>query len=196
MGLATGLAIGGSLLGAGLQSRQAGRATRAQEQAAQAGIEEQRRQFDLAREDFAPFRQTGTQAVNRLGQLVGGDMEAFQESPDYQFRLAEGTRALDRSAASRGRLFSGGYGRDLTEFGQGLASTEFGNYFNRLMGLSQLGAGIAGQQAQLGQQTASNIGNLYGNIGQAQSQGALARGSIYGNLFNQMGQLGGWRAGG
>lgn len=36
-----------------------------------ASIAEQRRQFDLAREDQAPYRKAGGQAVNRLSQMLG-----------------------------------------------------------------------------------------------------------------------------
>ncbi|KKK74367.1 hypothetical protein LCGC14_2884500, partial [marine sediment metagenome] len=53
------------------------------------------------------------------------DYSAFYKSPGYDFRFQEGTRAIDRSAAARGQLMSGGIVRELTRYGQGLASSEF-----------------------------------------------------------------------
>lgn len=65
------------------------------------------------------------------------------DDPGYQFRLKEGLGAIERSAAARGTLGTGGTLKDLMDYGQGLASQEYGNAFNRAMGGWQgnLGAG-------------------------------------------------------
>jgi hypothetical protein len=97
---------------------------------------------------------------------------AFQTTPGYQFRMDEGSRALDRSAASRGLLRSGAQQKALTAFGQGIASEEYGNYMNNLMSLS----GSGGQAAASGNNTAAQ---LTGNAGNMIAQGGLARGSGY-----------------
>lgn len=110
----------------------------------------------------------------------------FMETPGYQFRMDEGIRALDRSAAARGRLGSGGYGRDLTTFAQGIASDEFNNYANRLAGLAGMGQNAAAQTGTLGVQTGGNIANtlMAGAMGQARAtQAANAnRASTFGSL--------------
>lgn len=51
--------------------------------------------------------------------------------PGYQFRFNQGRDALERSAAARGTLNTGGTLKDILGYGQDLASTEYGNLFNR-----------------------------------------------------------------
>lgn len=85
-------------------------------------------------------------AAQAGGGAAGPDYSAFYKSPGYQFRFDEGLRALDRSAAAKGRLLGGGYGRELMRYGQGIASSEFGNYANRLAQLAGFGSG--GQSSQ------------------------------------------------
>jgi hypothetical protein len=114
-------------------------------------------------------------------------MEGFEGSPGYQFRLGEGLKALERSAASRGTLLTGGTLKGLERYGQNLASQEYANEYARrlgetqlglgaqqqrygqLMGVGQLGLQAAGQQGALGSQYAGLAGNLLG--GQAQGIG-------------------------
>ena len=55
-------------------------------------------------------------------------LSSFYESPDYQFRLQEGQRALEASQAARGGLLSGRAMLEAQRFGQGEASSEYGNY--------------------------------------------------------------------
>jgi hypothetical protein len=58
--------------------------------------------------------------------------DAFNE-PGYQFRLQSGSDALQRSAAAKGLLRTGGTLKDITEYGQNFASNEYGNVFNRAL---------------------------------------------------------------
>jgi hypothetical protein len=58
------------------------------------------------------------------------DTQAFLD-PSMQFRMEQGVRGMDSSAASKGNLFAGGYGKEIQNYSQGLASTEYGNAFNR-----------------------------------------------------------------
>lgn len=120
---------------------------------------------------FAPYTGVGQGAITTLGQLFGigpngqqtnPDFSRFFQSPDYQFAFNEGNRAVEFSNAAKGQLLSGNNLRDLTEFGQGMATQNFGNYVNRLMGLSQLGQASAAQSAA-----------QIGNIGQAQASGIV-----------------------
>jgi len=98
--------------------------------------------------DFAP-----------TAQQSSGNMDRFFASPDYQFRLNEGIRANDQSAAARGGAFSGDAIRANTEFGSNLAAGEYGNYFNRLMAL----AGMGNSQVQNAQSAVLNFGNQAAN---------------------------------
>jgi hypothetical protein len=74
--------------------------------------------------------------------------EDLQTDPGYGFRLSEGLKALERSAAARGGLLSGGTGKALTRYGQEMGSQEFGNAFNR--SLTQYNAAAQREQQQYG----------------------------------------------
>jgi hypothetical protein len=116
----------------------------------------------------------------------------FQTDPGYAFRLAEGQKALDRSAASKGRLFSGATIKDSINYNSGAASQEFGNAYNRyqtnratkynqlasLAGMGQVSANtIAGATNNLANNNSSNIMNAAG-------QEANARASAYSSWAN------------
>lgn len=89
------------------------------------------------------------------------DMSVFFESPDYQFNLAEGQKAIDRSLLARGRGLSGAALRGGVRYAQGLASTEFNNFYNRLASQAGLGQAASGSTAAAGAAAAGNIGNAY-----------------------------------
>jgi len=57
--------------------------------------------------------------------------ETMLVDPSYQFRLSEGQRALDASAAARGTLRTGGHLQDTLGYGQQFASQEYGNIYDR-----------------------------------------------------------------
>jgi hypothetical protein len=128
-----------------------------------ARTEEQRR-YDQARTDQAPWLQAGQSALGRLN-----DPNAFQASPEYNFLRQEGTRGIEGSAAARGGAFSGNALRALSEFNQGLAGREFGNWWNRNASQAGIGQTTASNLGSLGAQGAANIGSLgqsaAGNIG-------------------------------
>lgn len=120
--------------------------------------------------------------------------EDFHTDPGYQFTLSEGQKALDRSAAARGGLFSGATLKANDLYNQGAASTEYQNAYNRFQNnrntrynyLSNAAGGgqIANNQvAQAGTQYASNIGNAYmtgyGNAGQARASGYIGAANSY-----------------
>ena len=64
-------------------------------------------------------------------QFVAPNPQDVYKDPSYQFRLEQGTNAIEGSAAARGLLRSGGTLQDLAGYGQDLASQEYGNLFNR-----------------------------------------------------------------
>jgi hypothetical protein len=86
-------------------------------------------------------------------------------SPSYGFRFDEGQRALERSAAARGDLFSGGTGRELTRYGQNFASQEFENDWRRL-----------GELAGDGEQATGTVVNVAGNYGDSAASNTLRAG--------------------
>jgi len=94
-----------------------------------------------------PFRLSGLQSQNRLNELMGlgantgsglygkyardFSTQDFQADPGYAFRMSEGLKSLDRQAAMRGGLISGGALKAAQRYGQDMASDEYTNAFNR-----------------------------------------------------------------
>lgn len=162
--------IGASIIGGISSSRSARRASQAQQQGIDQSIAEQRRQFDLNRSDLEPFRQGGINALGRLDQLNQGDLSGFETSPGFEFRREEGLRGIENRFSASGGSLSGNALRRLTEFNSGLASQEFGNFFNRQ--LAQAGLGQTATQAGVAAGT-----NIAGNISNALVAGGNARAS-------------------
>ena len=167
------VSVGGGVI----QSNKAKKGANAQAAAADAAARESGRQYDQTRQDMMPWLNAGTNALSQMQALNSGDFSSFQQSPDYQFAFDQGMRALDRSAAARGSLFSGGADADRIAFGQGLASQQYGNYYNRLAGLAGIGQTSANQLGQFGAQNAANQG-------QYAMGSANARASAYGQQAN------------
>jgi len=205
----------------------ANRAAELQRQSAQEALALQRRMYEEGVQRQQPYYQAGVNALAQLTGRTGTMPAAFQYRPEqlttdpgYGFRLQEGLKALERSAAARGGLLGGGTGRALTRYGQEMASQEFGNAYNRalteynalrareaeeynrLSGLAGVGGTTAQQIGAAGQQYGSAAGNLLtgtaagiGQIGMRQAdiagQAALARGSTYGRTAGDIGYLAG-----
>jgi hypothetical protein len=167
-----------------------------------------------------PFRQAGITAQNEIMQYlgIGGDKNApgygslaksfdetyggdkFQQDPSYQFRVDEGVKALDRSAAARGMLQSGATLKGITRFGQREGSQEYQNAFNRfqveragklnplqsLMGSGQSATNVmTGNVGQAGQ---NEMANAY-NAGQARASGYIGSANALSNALGQVGSI-------
>lgn len=187
-----GAVVGSALIG----SKASSKAASAQAAAAEQSGDQQRAMFERQVELSTPYREAGELALNKLVPLATEytpfGMQQFQTDPGYAFRLSEGQKALERSAAARGGLLSGATGKALTRFGQEMGSQEYVNSFNRyqaerqarlnpLQSLANVGQTTAQQLGQAGMQTAQNIG-------QAQMAAGAARASGYvggANALNQ-----------
>lgn len=111
------------------------------------------------------------------------DAEEFYkyEDPGYWFRLQQGEQGLRNAAAAGSGALSGAAMKDLLGYNQDMASTEYGNAFNRYQtsqgNIFARLMGIAG----LGQNAAAGVGNqgttLAGQAGQALSNAGTAAGS-------------------
>ena len=100
------------------------------------------------------------------------DMSAFFESPDYQFNLGEGQKAIDRSLVARGRALSGSGVKEGERYASGLASREYSSFMDRLLQQAGLGTTGIGASAAAGANATSNISQAFQNAG-------AARGSAY-----------------
>lgn len=179
------------VFGFGPASKQADATTQAANISAQAQREAlalQQRMYEESIKRQQPFLEIGTNALSRLNALSQPNANVaqfLQMDPGYGFRLSEGQKALERSAAARGGLLSGATGKALTRYGQEFGSEEFGRAYNRLAGLANLGPRAAGVMSDLGTGYANQANALA--MTNAANQGNLAlqagniRASQYGN---------------
>ena len=174
--------FGSSLLGANAASKaadtQAGAADRAAE------LQYKMYQENVARQQ--PFLEAGVGALNKLTAAADYKpfgMDQYKADPGYAFRLSEGQKALDRQAAARGGLISGGALKAATRYGQDMGSQEYMNAFNRYQTERQAMLGPLQSLAGVGQTTANTLGSAgqsYGaGAGEAYMGGANARASGY-----------------
>lgn len=198
---------GGTVVSGFLGQRAASTSAKATERAAAQSADVQREMLERQVELQEPWRQAG---INALAQMQGeragmpaaftGQVDLAQD-PGYAFRLSEGMKALERSAAARGGLLSGGTLKGIQRYGQDLASQEYQNAYNRaltqynaavqreatgynrLAALAGIGQTATGALASQAGQAGANLGNLYMNAGQAAGQ---ARASGYLGLGNTL----------
>jgi hypothetical protein len=204
------IAAGATLLSGKQQSDAAKSAARTSAASADRATELQREMFERNVELNAPFREAGVNALNKLVPLTDYQnfgMEQFQADPGYAFRMSEGLKGLERSAAARGGLLSGSTLKGIQRFGQDLASQEFQNAFNRYgierdrrLGPLQSLAGVGQTTSQQLGQAGTGFANTMGNIGMNQAAIAgnarMARASAYGDTTNQLANLAGRYMGG
>jgi hypothetical protein len=151
-------------------------------------INEMRQARDTARTDLSPWRTTGQNALLDVGNLAGVNgpdaaqqaMGGFTTSPGYQFQMNEGLKSIDAGAAARGMLASGQTQKAEMGYAQGLASQNFDNYYNRLLGLSTQGLQAAGTSANASM-------NAGANIADTQTSAGTALANIYGNMYKGVG---------
>ena len=178
------MTLGIGLAGSAMQGIFGNRAAREQRRAAERAQALLAQQYGQARADLQPYMTLGSNALGRMAAVDDGDYSAFESSPDYMFARDEGMRALDRSAAARGSLYSGGADADRMQFASGLASQNLQNYLGRMM-----------SQAGMGQQAATNLGSFGAQMAGAQA-GAIgaqgqARADGFGAWSNMLGDMAG-----
>jgi hypothetical protein len=120
-----------------------------------------------------------------------GKYGAFEESPGYQFAFDEGMRALEKLAVSRGRSRSGGLVREAQRYAAGLAGQEYGNYYDRLRGLSQQGQQAVNVGVDVGQRGAENVGSLQTYLGELKGAGQRNRASAIAGGVRAAGEMAG-----
>jgi hypothetical protein len=194
---------GTSLIGGSQQAKASKDAAKAQAKATKATIAQQERALERQIGLQEPFRQTGVSALpeyETASAYTPFSMNAFNADPGYQFRMSEGLKALERSAASRGILQSGGTLKDITRFGQDAASQEYQNAFQRYLterqarlqpleyriGLGQ--AAASGQAANVGS-TATNVGGLTTSLGDIRAAGTMGQANAYNSMLSNISGL-------
>lgn len=154
-----------------------------------------------------PWMQGGQQSLAQLLQgLQSGSFQAnvnpqnLVNDPGYQFQLQEAQKALERSAAARGSLNSGGFMKELSQYNQGIAAQQYQNAWNRsfqqgqanygnLAGIAGMGLNAAQNVGQLGQGYANSMAGLYGAMGNAQAAGTMGVASGISGGIKDLGNL-------
>jgi hypothetical protein len=200
IGGAIGSALGGAIGG----SESVGQASQVQQQSAQAGIDEQRRQFDEISKLLAPYTQAGTSALGGLqpyaqaGAPALGQQQALlglqgpqaqqqaitslQGSPQFQALQQQGENAILQNASATGGLRGGNTQGALAQFRPALLSNLIDQQYSRLGGLASMG--------QLTNQNIASMGQASGARQAAAGQQTAA------NISTLMGQQGQAQAGG
>jgi hypothetical protein len=143
-----------------------------------------------AREMFKPWIDNGGWAIGQAGNMLGRNgaeaaKNAFSMDPGAQFRREQGEQGLTRAASAAGGLGSGKYLKDAMRFNSGLASQEFGNSVNRLLGVAGMGQTATGSGADYLTQGAN--ASAAGKVGGANAlTNAIGQGwSMYQNSQQQ-----------
>ncbi len=180
-------AIGGAaVVGAVASSTSAQNAANSQSQAADRSNQQQQRQFDVTQANMAPYLAAGKQGLDSLNANMPDltrqfSMSDFHSDPGYQFQLAQGTQAMNRSAAAKGMLNSAGTMEGINAYGQGLANSDYqqaltnftnsqSQRYNMWSGLAGMGNTANGQMAQVGMNNANQQGQ--NTMGAANAMGA------------------------
>jgi hypothetical protein len=149
---------------------------------------------------FNPYVQQGQSATNSIQNLINGpssplstpfsfNQSDLQNSPGYQFTLAQGQQAIQRAAAAQGGLFSSGTLKSLAGYTTGTAEQYFNDAYNQALGTYSTNTNTALQKINSLQQLA-NLG-YSGTAAQAGLAQGQANNSLQGAEFgSQLGLTG------
>lgn len=214
-----GSAVIGGVMGnksAGIQADSANRASDLQAQAASEATALQKEMWQRQLADQAPWQAAGANALGKMQGYAAPSQFKFGanefnagQDPGYAFRLKEGMKALEGTAAARGGLLSGNAMRAAVSYGQEMGSQEYQNAFsravtgynanrssedagyNRLAGLAGVGQTSTQQIGAAGQNFANAAGNNMmtsgANAGNAVMAAGNARASSYQGWGNALG---------
>jgi hypothetical protein len=186
-----GIAVGGATLISGMaQADAAGNAAAIQAGSAQAGIEEQRRQFDKVQELLKPYTEAGQPALEAQQAFLGlrgpeaerAAIERIQGGETFKALTQQGEEALLQRASATGGLRGGNIQGALAQFRPQLLSSLIEQQYGRLGGMTALGQQSAAGVGTAGLQTGVNVSKLLGEQGAAQAGAEIAQGKAFGAI--------------
>ena len=199
-------AVAGATLVSGVMGANAAKSAASQQAAAaDRAAQVQREMFDITNEQQAPYRESGYSALKDIAgskdyftKQYGPEDFAAGLDPSYAFRLKQGQMATDAAANRAGGLVGGNAMQGMQDYTQGLASTEYGNAFNRyqtqrsniyntLASIAGLGQTSLGQTTPAATQTAGNIGQALIGSGTAQAAGTVGAANALGGALQGVG---------
>lgn len=196
---------GGAVVGGLIQSSGSKSAANTQAQAGRDALAEQKREFDIGQANLAPYLAEGRAGLTQLDKDAGpgGVLSKpfnfdITQDPGYQFRMDQGTTAVQNSAAAKGTQLSGATLKELLQFGSSYASGEFNAAFNRDIATKQnilgtdlarvgVGSGATSTSVGAGNAAANTIGNTITGIGNATAAGQVGSSNAIGGAFSNAG---------
>jgi len=199
-------AVAGATLVSGVMGANAAKSAASQQAAAaNRAADVNLEMFNTQNEQQAPYREAGYSALkdiaaskDYLTHQYGPEDFAAGLDPSYAFRLKQGQMATDAAANRAGGLVSGNALQGMQDYSQGLASTEYGNAFNRyqtqrgniyntLASIAGLGQTSLGQTGQSSVATAGNVGQALIGAGTAQAAGTVGAANALGGALQGVG---------
>lgn len=183
MSFAITAVVASTVISAVSADRAATKSNRAFRDSANAAIGVNEAQYAQDRADWSAWREMGEGAVGRMTAAMSGDQSAFTESAGYQFVRGEGMRDnMNYTSVGGG---GGNAMKALADYTTGLASTEYGNWFNRNLQMSSQGmTAVAGTQAA-GARSTNNISDIHMREAGVRSRNARDRVEGVGNALNE-----------
>jgi hypothetical protein len=186
-----------------MQASAAGDAAAIQSGAAEAGIAEQRRQFDAMRELLKPYTEAGQPALEAQQAFLGlkgpeaerAAIERIRGGETFQALASQGEEALLQRASATGGLRGGNIQGALAQFRPQLLSSLIEQQYGRLGGLTTMGQRSAAGVGAAGMESGTNVANLLAQQGAARAGGELGEAKAYGQLFNLPAQFLGMQMG-
>lgn len=132
------------------------------------------------KEAYQPYTDFGKQSVNSL--MDPG--KSFQADPGYGFVRGEGTRDIGSTFAAKGGALSGNALKALTEYNSGLASQEYGNWWDRQFRGAALGSQATGQVTDFLGNTTDSIAQANAIKGGMSAQEAAVKNANLGKMVN------------
>ena len=202
--------VGGSLISAGASylgsksaSSAAKDAAKAQQQGADRASQVQWDMYAQNREDLAPWREAGGRGLADLERVQGTyegavmDPSQYVQSPAYDWLREQGNKNINRQSAAQGQFGSGRNQKDLMQYGQGLALTDYQGYLgrleslmNRYAGTAQVGQTASNTLAGLGANTANQVGQNSIYAGQAGGASQINQGNARTGLYQNLSNIG------
>jgi hypothetical protein len=186
--------LAANLASTAYQANRANAAAGKMQDATDASVAEQRRQYDQTRADLAPYREIGIPALAQYYEGTNTPTTAAdaQADPGYAWAQQQGEQSLARRAAASGGRLSGASLKAGMQFNQGNATQYFGaadarreNRLSRLAALAGIGQSATNTGAVAGANSTNAITGLLSNQGEANAGSTLAQGSIWGSGINQ-----------
>lgn len=195
-GIATAV-VGSAIIGGVVASKSASKAADAQQASSEAGIAEQRYEFDKAQELLKPYVDAGNSAVTAQGDLLGLNgpdaqkkaVAGVESSPEFDAITRQGETSILQNASATGGLRGGNVQAALAQFRPQLLAQLIQSRFGQLGSVVGTGQASAAGTAAAAQNTGNNITSLLGQIGAAQAGSALATGQAVNNVTNSIGTL-------